>query len=274
MQSGTIESFKFILQKSVEINVITTGVPVDNYSALCHSFYTKNLLTAISIDRIIHPSSTIIKNHKLIEIDFYDPMSALTIVRSLFESYVNMYYLLVDNISEDEKLFKFLLWERFWRSERKTMAELLKSQNIKLDKENQEIVEIEKELFSSKFYESLSIKLQQFYVDRKNWTNLNFIDRAKRTNINSERVQYMYKYLSQYTHSNSFALMQFSSVDKNDGAISGLNSIASCYTELLLSLTLDILSDYFEQVKKIIDGELSLGKTIIDWKQYVAKSRK
>ncbi|MFW5805226.1 MAG: DUF5677 domain-containing protein [Bacteroidales bacterium] len=273
MKIGTYSTFEFLLNKALYLNQKTIGLAVDKYSALCHNFFTKNLLTAISISKLVHPSPNIYLHPVYRTFTFNDPMSALTLVRNMFEAYVNMYYLLINNSTVDEKEFKFLLWERFWRSERQKMAELKNMENDKIVKERNEIEEISNRLIKHEYYNKLNEKQQKYFLYPKNWSNYNMTDRAKMTNIEKNKAEYMYKFLSQYAHSNSFAMMQFGSVENNNGFEKGITDLVMSYTEVILALTIDISKQKFVEIESEINEDQKLKLLINLWKSYYSKPK-
>jgi hypothetical protein len=163
-----------------------------------------------------------------------------------------MYYLFIDNKNDEEREFKLLLYDRFERSERLKMSEL---HDIKKEKNGYGIDEIEKKIFKSDYYKNLNPNLKEYYQDRRKWTNLNISDRAKRTNIECNRVKFMYQFLSQYAHSSSFAMMQFGAADEKGVTEKQLSSVACNYAAALLALTIELSSQFFNTILNTINQD-------------------
>ncbi len=273
MEFGTKESLILLIRKSIILNELTTNLKVDEYDDFSHVFFSKNLLTSISIWNIINPAQMTLPEISEAPIKFYDSSSAFTLTRNLFESYANMYYLLVDNKSQEEKEFKFLLWKRHWRDERRKISDSRGIYHAKLVEEEQQILEIEKKLSTNRFYIALTDKQKEYFKKRKNWATLNLIERAKRTVINENKVFYMYKFLSNYAHSESFAIMQYNSINNALDDQNLLKGVPIIYTESLLALTIDIFKSHFNKVKEFIEKDDFLKQNIIWSLNYMSKKK-
>jgi len=273
MGFGTKESLITLIRKSILLNELTTNLKVDTYDEFSHVFFTKNLLTSISIWNIINPIQMVLPEISEVPIKFYDSSSAFALTRNLFESYTNMHYLLVDNKSQEEKEFKFLLWNRHWREERRKITDSRGIYHTKLDKEEQDILEIEKKISTNNFYNALADNQKEYFKKRKNWATLNLIERAKRTTINEDKAFYMYKFLSNYAHSESFAIMQYNSINSVRDARKLLEGVPVIYTEGLLALTIDIFRSHFKKANEFIEKDDFLKQNIIWWKDYMNKKK-
>lgn len=273
MEFGTKESLIVLIRKAVLLNKLTTNLRVDDYEALSHIFFSKNILTSITIWNIINPIPLKFSKTSDNLFELYDPSSAYVLTRNLFESYVNMYYLLVDYESKEEREFKYLLWNRCWRDERRKMTDSRGIPSSKIKNEEQEIRKIEKNLFSCKFYINLTDKKRKYFNKSNNWSTLNLLGRAKRTSLNEERAFYMYKLLSNYAHSESFAIMQYNAINNPVEAQKLLYGIPIIYTEAFLALTIDVFKNYFVSAKEYIEKDDFLKEIIKHWYKYMKKKR-
>lgn len=270
---GSKNSLFLLIRRSTKINKDTTGTEEDESKRIAHIFFSRNLLTTITIWNIIEPPPLMIPEFRSEMTQFHDASSAFTLVRNLFESYVNMHHLLIDNQNESERELKLLLWNRHYREERKKMAEFRSLKDIKLEKEKTEIEEINRKILQNQHYKTLKKGQQKHIEDNKNWSLLNFIERAKRSNIQEKQVQYMYKFLSNYAHSESFAIMQYSSIKNPNEAIETLHILPVAYAEALLSFTLEIFTTLFSEYKLKIKEDIFLLKCIESWKDFMSKER-
>lgn len=111
MEVGTRESFKKVLESAIKISKLTTGLPCTRAQEMAADFLTKNVLTSITLWNIFNPpiikDSAILGQHSGI----YDFPSANVLIRSLFESYINLNYLLIDPTTEEEREFRLDLWD-------------------------------------------------------------------------------------------------------------------------------------------------------------------
>lgn len=193
---GSKESLFLLIRKCTEINKISIGKEENESKQIAHIFFSRNLLTTITLWNIIEPPPMIIPEFRLEMTQFHDASSAFTLVRNLFESYVNMHHLLMDNETKFEKELKILLWNKHFREERRKMAEFRNLKDEKLEKEKIEIEQINNRIHQNQHFKSLSGVQQKHLANNKNRSLLTFVERAKRSNIHEKKVQYLYKFLS------------------------------------------------------------------------------
>jgi hypothetical protein len=268
---GNLTSFQKLLNAAVLINKETSGIKTDNYGALAHGVFTRCLINSITLSNIIFPRPLIIKSLSPNPIVLYDLSSSYLIVRSLFESYVNVYYVLEANSSEEEKEFKYLLWDRHSLAERSKMAQFRNVTNQKLEDEQKEILAINKKIFQNNYYLSLESKKQEFFKNNEKWTNLTFIDRGIIAGVSEKKVRFLYKLFSSYAHSESFSTMQFNSVSSMNQAKGLIEGVPLSFTEAFLCLICDFIRIYFKEAENILKSDPILTDIIYFYKQYLRK---
>lgn len=83
----------------------------------------------------------------------------------------------------------------------------------------------------------------------------------------------MYKFLSNYAHSESFAIMQYNSINNALDEQNLLKGVSIIYTESLLALTIDIFKSHFNIAKEFIEKDDFLKQNIIWSLNYMSKKK-
>lgn len=268
---GTKNSFYYLIKTAFKINVACAKQDTNNYGGFAYDIFTKSLICSETLSELIFPKPKFISELSHKPIILYDVSSSYVLVRSMFESYVNMYYILEDNESIEEKEFKFLLWQRHSRQERRRMASFRQSKHPILDKEEKEIELINNNIIKNKYYDHLQTNDKKFYSNNNNWTNLNITKRAIRSGISNNNTRFIYKFLSSYAHSESFSTKIFGSVKSSKQAKEMIEGIPLMFTEAFLCMICDLTKPYFKQAKRIIDSEEYFRAIVNFWKDYLKK---
>ena len=214
-------------------------------------FLHKNILNAHTLYYVYNP----IPNEIFPSMEFgsvvYDFLSANAIARSMFEAYINMYYLLLDTIPDEERNFRLDRWEKHALTERKTIAKSLGSSNPKLINEQTEIKKFEKKIFESDIFKKLPPNEQQSIRESHKWTDLDALKKADLAGIERSQSEYLYKILSNYTHSESFSIMQLHSIN-NPIEARELCELSIRFGEMFLTLTLSGFGSLNQKAFKLI----------------------
>lgn len=253
---GTKESFLYMRTLAIKLNLNCAQKETTGFGQLAYSMFTKSLACSNSIFNLIYPTASImIEEIGNKQMKIYDLASTFVLIWSLFESYVNAYYILEVNDSDQHKEFKYLLWQRHYRKERQRMAKFQKINNSIIDKERKEIESINREIQNNSFFKNLPTKKQEFFTNENNWTNLNTTDRAIKCGINENKTHFIYKYLSSYAHAESFSnksIETIGSVDETKNLIAGL---PLSLTECFLCLMCGLIKPYFAEAGEILKHE-------------------
>ncbi|MBD0404122.1 DUF5677 domain-containing protein [Flammeovirga sp. EKP202] len=256
-----IERLKYLINKSVYIidQIALSQSKVSDYDILAFSFLKKNTISCISILNIISPIKS--QDNLSYKYSIYDINSSFILIRALFESYVNMFYLLDTNLTEDERELRYLLWKRHAFVERQKISEYKGLKDKKLDLEKNLIEDLNIRIKSNSFFNNFSDKQKSKYLEKEwNWDLLgDFSTKTTNIGINKKRVDYLYKFLSNYSHSQSYAFMQVSELTQED-AKSLINGTPLLYTISFLAKTLELFfQSYSGNVEKFKqDAKLKL----------------
>ncbi|GAH14497.1 unnamed protein product, partial [marine sediment metagenome] len=92
------------------------------------------------------------------------------------------------------------------------MAISIGSQHNKLEAEKKQIDEYTKSIRDSKYFKVLPPSKQQSFMHMHRWTDTGTIQRADKANIHRSQSEFIFKFCSNYAHSESYALMQIHAV--------------------------------------------------------------
>lgn len=256
-----------MLISSSHISVKTSGISCNRGQALASDFLTKNTLCSTSISRILNLNCT----NDLPKI--YDFTSVYVLLRSLFEGYINMYYVLIDPKTDSEKEFKLDLCDRNALYERQKMGEFIGFKHLRLLEEKESIEKYTESIKKSNYFKSLKDNEKQSYIETEKWTKSKWKERADKSNIHESHFEFFYKLLSNYAHSEPFALMQIHDV-KSPKITKELTYLQMELTEMYLSLTLKLFSKLLPEAKVIIERDGVLLKIINFWEDFKKKDLK
>lgn len=259
-------SFEKLLNHSIFVSKETTGIQCSRAEQEASVFLQKNILSAYTVYNIQNPKPNdvfpALKKGSLL----HDFASAYVLVRSMFEAYVNMYYLLINPSSDEEREFRLDRWEKHALTERQKMAESLGSSNPILTKDKEHISRFTKNILSSEYFRNLEPSQQQSIRNSHKWTSLKVIERADKAGIHRSQSEYIYKFLSNYTHSESFSIMQLSSIENAKQPLEFCR-IPVHYAEMFLALTLSAFSRLNPLDKKLVMQNEEIFNVLVFWEE-------
>jgi len=269
----TPQALQKVILSSLKISVKTTGLRCNRAQQLASDFLTKNTMVSLTVWNINNPTS--IEEFPMIRNSFkiYDFPSAYVLVRTLFEGYINMNYVLIDPISDEEREFRLNLWDKHGLLERQKMASSIGSQPKQLEIEKRQIDAYTKSIANSQYFKNLPGSEQQSFLHTDKWTKLGTIKRADKANIHRSQSEFIYKFLSNYAHSESYALMQIHSVRSVEMA-QKLMCLPMAFTEMFQSLTLNLFAKLQPVAKSMIEDDQDLLCIIDFWEGLKTKDHK
>jgi hypothetical protein len=188
----------------------------------------------------------------------------------MFEAYINMHYLLLEQISNEERKFRLDRWEKHALTERKMIADTVESKDPKLQFEQSEIEAFEKSMYCSKYFLNLAPNKQQSIKNSSKWSSDDTLSRADIAGIDRSQSEFLYKIFSNYAHSESFSIMQLHSIDHPLEARE-LCKPAIKFGEMYLALTLDGYSKLDKKVSELIRENEKVIELIIFWTKLKSK---
>lgn len=273
MEFATLQSLHKTILSALKISADTAGLPCSRAQELGSDFLTKNTMLSLTIWHIINPQN--IQGFPITSDSFkvYDFPSAHVLIRTLFEGYINMNYVLIDPKSDEEREFRLNLWDRHALLERQKMASSIGSQHKKVKRGERRIDVYAESIKNSQYFRTLPGDEQQSFLNMHKWTKLNTIQRADKANIHRSQSEFIYKFLSNYAHSEAFALMQIHSVFSVQMA-QKLMRFPIRFTEMFLNLTLKLFAKLHPVATSIIESDQDLLEIIDLWEDLKRKDLK
>lgn len=257
-------SFEKILNISIFLSKLTKKVSCSRKASECSYFFQKNILSAYTVYSIYYPKAVIELPALSKGTVLQDFPSAFVIVRSMFETYINMYFLLFDSDSEDEIEFRLDMWEKHGLIEQTTLLNYRDVHKDNIDVNLNEIEELRNKIKGSEYFQNLSEPDKQLLDNSGKWTRLNKIQLAEKAGISLSLSEFIYKFLSNYTHSEAFSLMQIKSVSSFDDSIQ-LSTLPKMFAEMFLALTLCQFTKLNLFDKKILTKDRDIIRIIRFW---------
>lgn len=256
-------SFNKILNYSIQISKETRGLSCGKAEKEGSVFLHKNVLSAYTLFQIINPRPNDIFTAMVKGAVVYDSPSMNVIVRAMFEAYINMHYLLIDPSTEEERDFRLDRWDKHSLTERKKIANSLGSKSPVLLKDEKKILFYENRIKNSSVYKSLSPQEKKSLDTSDKWTRVDAINRAILTGFHKTQAEFLYKFLSNYSHSESYSLMQLHSINKIEEALA-LCNMPLRLGEMLLALSINCFSILNSKALDVIGKNNEL-KILIDY---------
>lgn len=191
-----------------------------------------------------------------IETQVIDYPSIFVLVRSLMEAYLTLAYIYKSELPEEEKFFRYKIWE---------VSGLIKRQNWATS-DNMEFEELkhrEKKLIDSILSEIK--KMSEFQtLDKNKITKLHnhglprlhsWSDLIKQSNLSYELFEKLYSFFSSYSHSEYISVLQLSQVSLNSANPTTISNthMAFSMVRMLLSLSIIFYTKEFHAAKKAYD---------------------
>jgi hypothetical protein len=263
-------SFNKILNYSILISKETRGIRCGRAEKEASVFLHKNVLSAYTLFQIINPRPNDIFPAMANGAVVYDSPSMNVIVRAMFEAYINMYYLLIDPPSEEERDFRLDRWEKHSLTERKKIASSLGSKSSVLIEDEKQILFYENRIKNSSTYKSLSPQERQSLDNSERWTKVDTINRAIIAGFHKTQAEFLYKFLSNYSHSESYSLMQLHSIKRIEEALA-LCNMPLKFGEMLLALSINCFAKLNDKALDVVVKNNEL-KILIDfWEELKQK---
>ena len=148
------------LKESIVLATTLSELLLNNQRNLATSPSEIDLLRVTLYRRTILISEAISKLLPVSETEYFSLASIGSLTRVLVESYRPFYYLTIENIKEEERDFRYLLFEVYLLIERRSMIEAIRNDNNYPDRQT-DLVEKKKKIRNHTYYKFLSTKNSQ-----------------------------------------------------------------------------------------------------------------
>lgn len=274
---ATFESLEHITKASTELiqSIYDSKPKLQEGEVFLETLSIKILLATKSIIEIGKGTqvSALTKESNVKLLDF---PSIHILTRSMIEAFLTMEYLFYNDLGEDEKKFRFYIWQMSGYKSRQSFFEkrqgLNKEVTNKLKTELSEIERllsiIEKSPYYAKMDKQKLWKLDKFGLPRLvSWQKL-----IEQSILNTSIFERSYKLYSNYAHSEFISLIQMNgkqmlnkgTKENNDAVISPLRAVKmiNCISIVCLKKKFDFVSETFEK----FDDETQT--TILFWNDF------
>jgi hypothetical protein len=183
------------------------------------------------------------------KVDVIDYPSIFVLTRTLIENYITLCYIYNNNLPDEERIFRYKLWEVSGLLSRQSWG---KSLSDKLNKKKEEerilidkiILEIEKMPEYSTLDKNQLSKLKKYGLPRLySWNEL-----IMQSNVRKEMFSSAYSYYSSYAHTEYISILQFSQCSIN--AISDKNisniQLSLNIVRMIVAMSIDFYLNNFE----------------------------
>ncbi len=262
------ESFKKVLRSALNVSNLTTEQSCDRGQREGSLFLLKNCLSGVTFYRILFPTPISEFPEVAPYLMINDFPTAYTIVRAMFEAYANMFYLLIEPKSEEEKEHRLDLWECHGLSETLKMGKKMKIDDSLLKEPREKYIKLKSKITSSDYFKKLPESVHQSIRDSDKWNKeKDKVALAVKSGFHISQAEFVYKFLSNYTHSESYSLTQIGAVKSAEHSEKLLNGYAKTFTEMLLALTLNAFASIYPPAKGIIQNDVELLEIIDAWEK-------
>lgn len=205
----TIKEYGQLSNKCIELSSNTNNREVKTWREEYGShIFAKLTMHSIAISKLL-------PNTKLYEIPsnfkIWDISSLAVIVRALIETYNVFYYLIIEEVDESEKEFRYLIWHLHSESERLKMLKSIGSKNPAISEIENEIRQFREKLLENEYYIAKTNSKQKAKLRKgeigfdKTSTQI-----SESAGISKNYFRAVYKNLSSHTHTYPFSIKQIS----------------------------------------------------------------
>lgn len=241
--------------------------------------YIETLLTKILLATKTAMGISEGQNLKVLEkeIQVIDISSLYVIARTVLECFLTIEYLFINQITQEERIFRFNLWKvAGFMMRQQVINESNQDHAEKIESERIEIEKLKHEIKDSEFYSQLTKndiwKLDKFGIPRTiSWSKL--LDKSCITN---NLLDGYYKLYSNYAHSEFVSIMQLNQMNLHISNPIALDNITLSLNNIRIinCVAINLFLQKFEDSKLIYDRFDPRTKYIIDfWNSFATTSK-
>lgn len=232
---------------------------------LATDFHHKIILTGYTLYYIFYPRPNDIFENLSKRAVTYDFPSAYSLLRVIFEAYVNAYFILFGAESDGENKYRILRWDIHELKERLKLAEIIKSTNSQVDEMKKELEGLKDKLKTNNYFMKFNEKMKKDILNSNNWSKKNINEKVKCTEINPTISGYLYKYTSNFIHSDPVSLAQLHAVSTQE-EIDILLNVPKKFILMFSALALDILMSLSDEIKNTVNKNKDMLDTVTLYK--------
>lgn len=246
------------LVKRVEVLTgLVNSLHVDKIQMPAWKTFSETILIKIcfhisSLFQLFHGTELPFKHTKNKYLIFDEP-SIYSLFRTITENYLTFFYLFIDDISEEEKHFRFLIYEYCGIYQRQSFAVSLPENKQKQINDAEHLKKLKAAITANDFFKAIEPRIQKKIMDGiqprlKTWRKL-----IKDARLNIGFDLNLYGFNSSYSHSEYLSLMQIRSNNYEFKPHRRKSHFVLFIIHMLISRMIINLSELFPSVKQNFD---------------------
>jgi hypothetical protein len=201
-----LRTFEHFHDFSLDVSDRTGGLKAADHLIMANQLYVRMTLTSLSIIHLL-PENRLFPS----EWQIWDFFSVASLARNLIENYNMLFFVAVENITDEERDFRLnVLYYHHNKEKQKFYKDLGGRQ---FDKEFDENLPIAKKaLKEHPFFSKLPHKISNAIIDGRKSIYLSREDISKKRNFDKNTLKAYYRLFSNHTHSSPMAFLSMSNL--------------------------------------------------------------
>ena len=262
------DSLKTIIQTLSDLveSLAQAKVNTINWKYHSRTLVNKIIFTSYSIIRLSEGYVMRSYKNKDLQIEVTDYQSVYILTRALIENYVTLCYIYNNDLPEEEKLFRFKLWEVSGLISRQNFSGGNEDYQKKKEEEKVTIDKIMKEITGMEEYSRLDKnklnKLSTYRLPRlDSWQLL-----IKKSNLRKEIIGNCYSLFSNYAHSEYLSIIQVGQSSMNSKNIDNIDCIKLSLTvvRVINSMTIHYYATHFKAAELVYNTFPDSIRNVVD----------
>lgn len=213
-ESSTNKEYGEVILRTVNILIkLTNSLHGDKINLIPWKTWSEPI-----IFKLCYHASSIIKLNSGTELPFkkngetliiFDEPSVFILFRTLLENYLTFFYLFIDQVAEEEKQFRMLVWRYCGLRQRTEFVINTEKERAKQQSEESTVLNLKNEIQSNLYFDKYSNKLKDVILKGRkprlfeSWKSL-----IVKSNFNTDSFQNIYGYKSNYSHTEFISVLQ------------------------------------------------------------------
>lgn len=213
-ESTTNEEYGQVILRTVNILLeLTNSLHADKIKLPSWKIWSEPI-----IFKLCYHVSSLIKLYSGTELPFkkngeglviFDEPSVFILFRTLLENYLTFFYLFIDQVPEEEKEFRMLVWRYCGLKQRIEFVINTEKERAKQQNEESTVLNLKNEIQNNPYFDKYNHKLKKVILKGRNarlfesWKSL-----IVKSNFNTDLFQNIYGYKSNYSHTEFISVLQ------------------------------------------------------------------
>lgn len=266
--------FLLLANATISISGSLQGLPATRAQDLASRFLTNVAYNAYTLHRIFHPQPEPALASLGPGAIVHDLSGAHGIVRTMFETHVNLHHTLIAPVTYEEREFRMDLWERHALCERLALAVAIGSQDPARKGLEQQVNAETKKIESSPRFLALDKRYRKKILRDGEWRTSSVREMAEASGIHPTFSNYVYKYLSGYSHAEAMS-QEIIGAAATQESIRQLQNTPAMFACMTMASVLKNVATFFPKVTDVIGSDPDLSDAVAMhselWKQDLSR---